>query len=706
MALARALAPALSVVRRPVFLNAAMLWGSTIITSVLGFGFWIAAARLFPIGSVGFASAAVSAMMLLAQFGLLGMGTLMIAELAGGDVFPVGLVSAATLLAGVFSFGLGYAFVALQGVLNTKLGPLGHGVVGPLLFAAGTGISAVTLVIDQASIGLNRGGLQLGRNAVFSLVKLVLLPVAALAATGPMALAIYLTWTVGNVVSLLTYWLHARRSGLEPMLVPAFRSLYRVRAAAFGHHWLNLAFQAPRLILPVIVAAALSPAATAAFYEANLIVSFVGIIPSHLSTALFALPHGDDGRLAVELRAALRVGFGVAAASAVGFALLAHPILLVFGHHYLIAATSMALLGLSTVPYTVKTLYAAVERVRGRLSRCATVSTAGGVVEALCCIAGVKLGGLAGVSLGLDIALTAEAIVLWPIVARAAGVPILGLRWLWRSAPPETVLGPLRAEAEAARSGLAHPGDAAYLRVWTARASLAMGERRLRALLRLAGALVSILRRARQIRREDLRLSPTAAGAVLEELMTVPMGPFRAPRPLLCVLDLPDSLEALLAAPSQRGLRARLDRAADAGVRLVHLHNPAAGFASYALARGRSPSQAQAEDPRIHDLTLGEGLIAVAVTDRRGVILAVALAFHDGREAYLARLVASRHDLADDVRWVLHAHLCDTLITTGVRRLWTDGPLAVAPDAQGLQDDFGYQCARVRLRFADNDRSG
>ena len=82
---------------------------TTLITSVLGFGFWIAAARLFPIDSVGIASAAISAMMLLAQFGLLGMGTLLIGELAGGE-FTAGLVSAATLLAGGVSFGLGARF--------------------------------------------------------------------------------------------------------------------------------------------------------------------------------------------------------------------------------------------------------------------------------------------------------------------------------------------------------------------------------------------------------------------------------------------------------------------------------------------------------------------------------------------------------------------------------------------------------------------
>ncbi len=716
-----------AVARRPVFLNAASLWGTTLITSVLGFGFWIAAARLFPIDSVGIASAAISAMMLLAQFGLLGMGTLLIGELAGGE-FTAGLVSAATLLAGGVSFGLGLAFVALQGVVSTKLGPLGHGVVGPLLFASGTGITAVTLVMDQACIGLNRGGLQLARNAIFSLAKFVLLPVGALLANGPWSEVMYASWTAGNVFSLITFWFHVRRSGIRPVLAPAFQPLYAVRKAAFSHHWLNLANQVRPLLLPVIVSATLLSSSTAAFYEANLIVSFVAIIPAHLSTALFALPRGSFDRLAKELRATLRLSFGVSVLAAVFFAALAYPILLVFGHSYVVAANSMRLLGVSAIPFTVQAHYAAVERVHGRLMRCAGVFTACALFEIALCIVGVKEDGLTGVSAGLDISLGLEALMLWPTVARAAQVPVLGIpSWLWRfgaedeaigSSPVGALIAPETsppAETHAPRTAVAsgvvsalesdpaavalgsssqsvlRPGDPAFVRLTQARASVAAGSllARLRARLTMARLTFWVVRRRRQLPHERLHFSSGPTGDALAGLMTFPAAPFVAPRWLLARLDL-------------SGVDADLPMTTKVeGVRIVQLPNPATAFAALALAGGRTPMQLEQEEPEIRPLLDLSSAVLVVAVDRDDAFLCAAFAVSDGEDGYLVRLVSDFSPATQTPMTVVHAYVCSLLKRAGVTRVWSDGPLTADLQIQQFQSVTGYRCATFEIGAPD-----
>ncbi len=680
-------------------MNAASLWGSTLITSVLGFGFWIAAARLFPIASVGVASAAISAMTLLAQFGLLGMGTLLIGELAGGD-FAVGLVSAATLLAGGVSFGLGFAFVALQGLISTKLGPLGHGVVGPLLFASGAGITAITLVTDQAVVGLNRGGLQLARNGVFSAVKLVLLPVGALLAPGPWALVLYGAWTGGNVVSLLTFWLHARRSGIRPVLAPAFRPLWAVRKTAFYHHWLNLASQVRPLLLPVIVSATLSSAKTAAFYEANLIVSFVAIIPAHMSTALFALPRGSYDRLARELRATLRVSFGVVALAAVFFIAFSYPILLVFGRRYTVASTPMGLLALSAIPFTVQAHYAAVERVRGKLMHCAAVFSACGVFETAVCILGVKADGLIGVSVGLDISLGLEALLLWPTVARAARVPVLGIpTWLWRN-DGGSIAVPQRDPVSVK---VLSPGDPRFMRYREAAGNRSAGSAiaRGRARLTMAASILWIQLQRRRVRHERISFSAEPISRLLPQVMMSPAPRFIAARSLIAVLDLTPSRGVPGTGGARPGSSAQIELAERQGVRVLQLHNPAAALAAYGLVSGRAPTRAASEEPELRGLLNDSTALAFAAVDPADIFLCVALAVSDGAEGFLMRLVSIHHEHADGVRWMVHASVCSRLRDAGVERVWSEGPLTVDPETQMFQRRLGYQCATFETTLAD-----
>src|SRR5207253_8183724 len=87
--------------------------------------------------------------------------------------------------------------------VEPDLGLAGRGPATVLLFAAGVSLTAVTLVLDQALVGLLRGELQLVRNAVFALVKLLALLAAGAGLADRGVQAIYETWAGGQVLSLL-----------------------------------------------------------------------------------------------------------------------------------------------------------------------------------------------------------------------------------------------------------------------------------------------------------------------------------------------------------------------------------------------------------------------------------------------------------------------------------------------------------------------
>src|SRR4051794_32687703 len=93
--------------------TAAALLGTTVVTSGLGLLFWGTATRLLPPTAVGYGSAAVNVMTAVGTVGMLGLGTMLIGELRGGNAPQPGLVTAALVVTGVASFLIGSATLAV-----------------------------------------------------------------------------------------------------------------------------------------------------------------------------------------------------------------------------------------------------------------------------------------------------------------------------------------------------------------------------------------------------------------------------------------------------------------------------------------------------------------------------------------------------------------------------------------------------------------
>jgi O-antigen/teichoic acid export membrane protein len=685
--------------KRPVVRNAASLFGATMVTSVLGFAFSVAAARLFPVAEVGIAFPALSAMQLLAQFGLVGIGMMLIGRLSGGD-FEAGLVSAGavTATATAFLLGIGFELLEHEHVFSTHLGPLGRGVFGPLLFAAGTAITSGTLILDQATIGLGHGRIQLVRNGVFALVKLLLLPVGLLL-PWPGAVAIYVAWAAGNVISLWPYYREARRARITPVLRPDFRALHGQRWVAFAHNWLNMADQAPRMLMPVLVAGVLSRTDAAAFYAAALLVTFPTIIPVHLTTALFALPRGELDRLADEARTTLRLSLAIGVLGAVGSAALAYPLLLMFGKHYTVAAASMAVLGLNILPFAIKVHYGSIERVRDRLARCAVVSTVGAALEIALSIVGVEKWGMVGLSAGLVVALVIEAILLWPVVARVIQVPVWGLpRWLWRTDFQPTP-APHRTSTFMVSSGRGEdlrPYDPILIRAWLFKHLGETGSRRvrLRSAFGIAQIAWSLFRRRADIYRAQITLSQGPAGRAIDSLVSVRIGAFTAPRVSMFVLDLSGRADNVASvAPASDPL----DAVPLGELSLARLLDSRVAIAAYSLCRGQSPTEFDEQAQRFRDLHVLPEAITIAALDAKRRFVGVGTVVTDGREAVLVSLVAQTHHPDEDrAVAVVHEALVECLLDHEVLRLWSPGAFETDPRRQRFQRQVGYRAAMLR----------
>lgn len=149
---------------------------STLMTSALGFAFWLAAAVIFDAETVGRDNALVSAMMLIATVCLLNLNNLMmrflpqVREHVGRRVLQTYAVSACV------SFVVGLAFALNAGLVSDELAFLQDDPLWIIGFAAICALWSVWVMQDAALVALGRAEWMVPENAAFSVLKIAALP--------------------------------------------------------------------------------------------------------------------------------------------------------------------------------------------------------------------------------------------------------------------------------------------------------------------------------------------------------------------------------------------------------------------------------------------------------------------------------------------------------------------------------------------------
>lgn len=401
--------------------NAGSLVGSTGLAAIFGFVYWIVAAHEFTKSEVGYGSAAVNAMMLLGTIGMFGLGTMLIGELPQRRERG-GLVSATLIASGLGSLALGLGFAVVAAVAFSGSFPQISGTLGRVaLFSVGVGVTGLTLVFDDATIGVMRGGIQLSRNLAMSVIKLVALPLGAVLLHDTFGVGLLFVWVLGTILSMVSAGIMLRRGGSLIFHRPDWKALRELASVALSHNWLNLAIAAPPKLIPVLVVVAAGPAANGAFSVAWMMASFLFMVPASLSTVLFAIASAAPELIAEKLRFVLRLSVIIGVPAMAVLAICAHFALGLFGPSYAQDATiPLWTLILSYIPGLPQAQYIAVCRATGQVTKATVLLTISASCQLIAVYVGGRLGGLNGVSfayLGVSFLIGAATA---PTVLRAA----------------------------------------------------------------------------------------------------------------------------------------------------------------------------------------------------------------------------------------------------------------------------------------------
>lgn len=337
---------------------------TSIITGILGFAYWVLAARGYAASDVGTAAVSVSMMTLASLVSTLGTTAAPVQRIPERRTVDewnttVTVSIAVGAGAGLLTGAVGW-IILVATIHSATLRSTGYF----LAVTLGVSLTNAVMVVDSVWVVERLTHLRLLVASLASLAKIPLLLLPPLHAAG--SLGIQWAWTLGLGVGLAVGLVLLRqvrayrpsRSGLKG-------ELWAMRRSLLGNYAMGLGANAPSYIVPILVGAAVSSSATAYFYSAWRVGSLFFLAASSVSHALFA----EGSRSAASaVRRAQRAMFVVIPALLISAALLAAlgpAILSAFGQEYRRnAMTLLLILVAAAVPNAITTVYRTVMRIR------------------------------------------------------------------------------------------------------------------------------------------------------------------------------------------------------------------------------------------------------------------------------------------------------------------------------------------------------
>jgi O-antigen/teichoic acid export membrane protein len=401
--------------------NSVLMMGTTAANLVLGYAFWLCAARLFSVSDVGLAAAVIAAMTLCGTVGGVGVGNALIQLLpTRRDDDAWSRTMAAGVLAGVgASLLVGVVVLLVLPVVSPEFGPLRDHPLAEAGFLAGVALLVSGDLVDRAFVAERASGSMLARNAVTAVGKVVLVALPLVVAIG--AAGIVVAWVAAAALSLPAALLLQRRLGRRWRAVGGVRGeMKRIVRTVAGHHLVSVGNMVPQYVLPLLVAGMLSTAQNGVFYTTWRVAGGFMIVSVAVATSLFAEGVHDRADMGRNVRRALLMVGAILVPAALGAVMFGRDVLEVLGPAYAGGAALLALLALGAFPDAVTNVYVAVLRLDGRFHAAAGLTATMAVLTIGLSFALVGPFGIAGVGAAFVASQTAGCLLV--------GVDVLRMR--------------------------------------------------------------------------------------------------------------------------------------------------------------------------------------------------------------------------------------------------------------------------------------
>ena len=369
----------IAMLRSPLIRNGYALVLNAALTSVLGLVFWILAARLYSAEQVGLGAALLNMLLIIGNMAQLNLGNVLnrFLPVAGGRTSKLILFSYGVGTAAAFFISV--CFVLAATFLAPSLGFLSQDTWAACWFVAASVAWTLFALQDCALAGIRQSTWIPLENAIYAISKICLL--VYLAGTVPLGSGIFVAWItplpvviVGANLVIFCRLIQLKNPSVEPIADINMHGLLRF----FG--WDYLGSVALTLALggaPLLVLNVAGPAATASYQLAWTISYSLYLIGRSMSISLLAEGVADQGRIAT-LTSDTFVHAVILLTVALVIVVAGAPLIMsLFGPYYTKEGIGLLrVLALSSMVWSLVTIYLAVARARGDLVMVAIIQIA------------------------------------------------------------------------------------------------------------------------------------------------------------------------------------------------------------------------------------------------------------------------------------------------------------------------------------------
>jgi O-antigen/teichoic acid export membrane protein len=369
--------------------NSLYMMCTTVETAVLGYVFWIVAARVFSTAQVGIASAVISLCSTAALLTYLGPAAMLVERLHTYERSHAWNSFVARTCAATATATAVLAAVAIPLVAQAKgYGSYFNGAGAVVLAVIGAAAWTMVQMYCSAFVAARRADGMFAVQGLISVFKVLL--VVPLCAAGLGAPGIVVAWVASSVIGVAAgaVWLLPRvgpgAAPAEATGVPRGRRARHARRSRkradyvshlVGQHLTSVGGQMTPLLLPVLVVARLGAGSNAHFYITWMIGSVFFMVSPSISQALFAESVRCDAGLRPAVVKAFRIASFLLIPAIVVMVAGGKLILAIFGQAYVSAGYGLlVLLAISAMPDAVSNVAVAICRATNRLGYSASIN--------------------------------------------------------------------------------------------------------------------------------------------------------------------------------------------------------------------------------------------------------------------------------------------------------------------------------------------
>lgn len=387
--------------------NSAYMMVTSFSVAILGFFFWIVAARYYTPDDIGTTSAILSGVSLITMISSVGLSKALFFYLprdpknANRSINSclVANIAISIIFSLIFILGIGIWAPGLKTVLNS--------LENILIF--------LTITVTITVSGLIGAAFSAGRRSSYSMVKdtiyhsTKLFPLFILTSLG--AMGILLSFGIGLILStIIGFVLLSKVWNYYPKLTldPIIRSMINFST---GNYIADILYNTPRLIFPIIVLNSISDTSAGYFYIAFTMAGLLYGIPQSISTSLL-VESSDNEKLHSNIDKAIKFSLGLLIPGVLLFTIFGKLILTIFNPVYAENSFySLIILVLASIPLSLVNIFNTVRNAQNRVSSLIKMNLSIATITIILSIFLIKIG-IEGLAISFLVANTVGAMIV------------------------------------------------------------------------------------------------------------------------------------------------------------------------------------------------------------------------------------------------------------------------------------------------------